>query len=124
MNPFGFLANSGALRAALVSLALLALSACGGGDDCCTSSFHDAAVDAPPDAGGACFPSGTCANGPACGSGCCGYGERCESGTCTCGTGPACLPGDSCVTGGPAAPHAGGCGLFCCGPASGVGCPL
>lgn len=109
------------MRTAIV---IFVLATTGCGDDCCKSGTHDAAVDAPADAGGACYPSGLCAMGHECGSGCCNYGERCELGACTCGTGAACLSGDVCTSGGPIAPAIDGCGVFCCGPASGVNCPI
>jgi hypothetical protein len=58
-----------------------------------------------------------------CGASCCSYGEYCSNGECRCGNDPACATGDYCVTGGAVLP-ANGCGLFCCGPVSGVGCPI
>jgi len=98
------------------------------GDNCndctCTATGFECTARpcaAPPDADPtiACHPSGTCANGPACGASCCASGERCEGGTCLCGTSPACGAGDTCEAPGPLGGDA--CGSICCG-ASGP-CP-
>ena len=77
----------------------------------------------PPfaDGGGACAPTGGCAEGPLCGAGCCGFGEQCIGGTCICGSSAACVAPDTCQTGGPTG--GGICGTICCGSAQNP-CPI
>ncbi len=104
---------------ALVIIAVLV--GCGDDDSGGGGSHHDAApVDVPASS---CDPSAVCSAGPQCGAVCCAAGEHCDNGTCMCGASAACLTGDYCVSGGPIAPAAG-CGALCCGPVSGMGCPI
>jgi hypothetical protein len=84
------------------------------------SRIPDATI--PPDAPGACAPSGGCADGPMCNGVCCGPGEACEAGICRCGSTPACTGGDMCFVGGPIAPVELPCGRVCCGGPS--PCPI
>ena len=106
-------------------LLLGALGACGDDDSGGGGGHADAAIDSGADAFvNACEPSGLCQNGPMCGAGCCDFGEKCVDDECRCGSDPACADGDYCTSGGPVTMPAGYCGLFCCGPVSGVGCPI
>jgi hypothetical protein len=103
------------------ALLAFALAACGDDDD----GGADAAVDAPLDSVvNACGPSALCESGPMCGAMCCDFGEQCVDNECRCGSEPACAEGDYCTDGGPVAKPVDYCGLFCCGPVSGVGCPI
>jgi hypothetical protein len=110
-----------------LALAIASFGACGDDDNHDGTVFFDAAVDGND--GGAdadvrsCAATNLCTEGPTCGAGCCTYGEYCLNGECRCGDEAACADGDYCTSGGPLLP-ANGCGLFCCGPASGVGCPI
>lgn len=110
------------MRGLVIALCLLA---CGDDDSGGGTAQPDAlvdgvSVDAPAFV---CGPMGLCESGPMCGAICCKSGERCVEGTCMCGDEAACADGDYCMAGGPVAPSHG-CGLFCCGPVSGVGCPI
>jgi hypothetical protein len=115
-------------RGLAILLALLApLGACSDDDSGDGTVFFDADVDGNDAASDAfvrsCEATDLCTEGPMCGATCCSYGEYCLNGECRCGNDPACADGDYCISGGPALPAAG-CGLFCCGPVSGVGCPI
>ncbi len=110
----------------LLASIVVVLSACGDDDSGDGTVYFDAAVDTGDGADvdlRSCAASGFCSEGPMCGAGCCLYGQHCDNGECRCGNDPACQSGDYCTSGGPILP-ANGCGLFCCGPASGVGCPI
>lgn len=110
----------------LLGSLVFVLAACGD-DDSGGGGIFDAAVDTNGSADAdlpSCAANGFCSDGPMCGVGCCAFGEHCVNDECRCGNDPACMSGDFCTSGGPVAPAAGGCGLFCCGPASGVGCPI
>lgn len=105
---------------------VVVLAACGDDD---SGGGGGGTFDAAVDTGNrdaelpSCAASGFCSEGPMCGPGCCSYGQHCVNGECRCGNDPACGTGDYCTSGGPILPSHG-CGLFCCGPASGVGCPI
>ena len=103
---------------------IVAAGACGDDD----SGGGGGSIDAPVDTYGdaiarTCERDSLCSTGPQCGATCCDYGEHCDNGECRCGEESACGDGDYCTSGGPVLP-ANGCGLFCCGPVSGVGCPI
>jgi hypothetical protein len=106
---------------------VVVLAACG--DDDSGGGGGGGIADAPADtavdgfAARSCEPTDLCTTGPLCGVTCCDYGQHCVNGECRCGDHPACLVGDYCLSGGAILPAAG-CGILCCGPVSGIGCPI
>ncbi len=78
----------------------------------------DGGVIFPADGGAGlwCVPAPPgCPVGPPCGASCCRTGEWCDTATatCHCGSGSACLAGDTCEPFGPVGPDE--CGSICCG---------
>ena len=107
----GLTCVNGVCSAANADLAGADLSGGGGGD--MAHAVPDLASS--PDGASPCSPNGNCTQGPLCGDACCGPGQYCDSTginpQCSCGGGPACPSGSSCVSNIPVA-----CGSVCCPP--------